>query len=193
MTSRKPLKRPKPGKRRRKEDSQNRRKKKNRPGVVYISRLPPSISTAKVRHLLSCVGPVGRYFFARESDESRAKRKRGGGNSRRHHTEGWVEFLSKSDAKRAAEMLNCKPMVGSKRSYFHDDLWNLKYLSGFRWEHLLEKAEHEKLVRQKRMMMEIRAVRRDANDYVARVERSRNSEAKRRRLSGKRKRNADIN
>ena len=28
---------------------------------------------------------------------------------------------------------------GKKRSYYHDDLWNIKYLPKFRWTHLTEK------------------------------------------------------
>ena len=86
--------------------------------------LPPYMRPAKVKHLLSAIGRIGRLYLAPESDEYREKRKRAGGNSRRNFTEGWVEFESKADAKRAALLLNCKPIeAGNKRSYYHDDLW----------------------------------------------------------------------
>ena len=29
---------------------------------------------------------------------------------------------------------------GKKRSYYHDDMWNIKYLPKFRWTHLTEKV-----------------------------------------------------
>ncbi len=116
----------------RSEKKRSRRKKvggkaKVKKGVVYLSRIPPYMRPAKVKHLLSAIGRIGRLYLAPESDEYREKRKRAGGNSRRNFTEGWVEFESKADAKRAALLLNCKPIeAGNKRSYYHDDLWAVR-------------------------------------------------------------------
>jgi ESF2/ABP1 family protein len=28
---------------------------------------------------------------------------------------------------------------GKKRNFYHDDMWNIKYLKGFQWRHLTEK------------------------------------------------------
>lgn len=28
---------------------------------------------------------------------------------------------------------------GKKRNFYHDDMWNIKYLKGFKWRHLTEK------------------------------------------------------
>ena len=50
-----------------------------------------------------------------------------------------MEFHDKRVAKTVALMLNNTPIGGKKRSYYHDDLWNIKYLSKFRWTHLTEK------------------------------------------------------
>ena len=50
----------------------------------------------------------------------------------------WVEFAKKGVAKRVAEMLNGQPMGGPKRSAYHYDLWNLKYLHKFKWDNLTE-------------------------------------------------------
>lgn len=78
------------------------------------------------------------HTHARTDPAMRRQRKREGRNSGKNFTEGWVEFESKADAKRAAELLNGQPMGGKKRSAFHWDLWNLKYLPRFKWEHLTE-------------------------------------------------------
>ncbi len=66
---------------------------------------------------------------------------------------GWVEFLDKKIAKRVAMSLNSSQiglrmhfialtnsiLGGKKSSYFHDDLWNMKYLSKFKWTNLTER------------------------------------------------------
>lgn len=69
----------------------------------------------------------------------RANRKRFGGNKKRNYTEGWVEFTDKRTAKKVALMLNNNPVGGKKRSYYYDDLWNIKYLHKFKWSHITEK------------------------------------------------------
>lgn len=38
----------------------------NRAGVVYISRIPPGMQPAKVRHLMSGYGEVGRVYLQQE-------------------------------------------------------------------------------------------------------------------------------
>lgn len=50
-----------------------------------------------------------------------------------------MEFLDKRVAKAIATALNNSPIGGRKRNYYHDDLWNIKYLPKFRWTHLSEK------------------------------------------------------
>ncbi len=70
---------------------------------------------------------------------TRQVRKKYGGNKKKNFTEGWVEFLDKRVAKGVARALNSTPIGGVKRNYYHDDLWNIKYLPKFRWTHLTEK------------------------------------------------------
>lgn len=48
------------------------------------------------------------------------------------HDTGWVEFSDKKVAKRVAESLNCTPIGGKKGDFYHDDIWNLKYLKNFK-------------------------------------------------------------
>ncbi len=67
------------------------------------------------------------------------RRRKFGGNKKRHFTEGWVEFADRRVAKFVASALNNAPVGGKKKSFYHDDLWNIKYLSKFKWTHLTEK------------------------------------------------------
>merc|ERR1712098_1002553 len=94
---------------------------------------------------------------------------------------GWVEFLSKKVAKAVAEKLNNTPVGGKRRSKSHDQLWNLKYLSRFKWVHLSERLAYENAVRQQRLRTEISQVKREAEHFKSSVETKR----KKPRLSGK--------
>ena len=66
------------------------------------------------------------------------KRKRLGGNKKEKFTEGWVEFERKSIAKRVAASLNNTPVGGKKRDFHASDIWNMRYLSKFKWSDLTE-------------------------------------------------------
>lgn len=68
----------------------------------------------------------------------RKQRKQKGGNTGKNFTEGWVEFEDKAVAKNTAAMLNGNPIGGKRRSAYHYDLWSLKYLPKFKWDHLTE-------------------------------------------------------
>ena len=61
-----------------------------------------------------------------------------GKNTGKNFSEGWVEFEDKKVAKQVAAMLNGNPMGGKRRSAYHYDLWCLKYLPKFKWDHLSE-------------------------------------------------------
>jgi ESF2/ABP1 family protein len=41
----------------------------DRAGVIYISRIPPGMQPAKVRHLMSAYGQVGRVYLQQEGME----------------------------------------------------------------------------------------------------------------------------
>ena len=49
-----------------------------------------------------------------------------------------MEFLDKKVAKATAAALNGQAIGGPKRSAYHYDLWNLKYLPKFKWDYLTE-------------------------------------------------------
>ena len=50
-----------------------------------------------------------------------------------------MEFVDKAVAKNVAKSLNTTIIGGNKNSYYHDDMWNIKYLPKFKWNHLTER------------------------------------------------------
>jgi hypothetical protein len=63
----------------------------------------------------------------------------------KNFTEGWVEFEDKAIAKSIAQGLNGQQIGGKRRSAYHYDLWNMKYLPKFKWDHLTEEIAYEKV------------------------------------------------
>lgn len=143
-----------------------------RSGVVYLSRIPPFMKPAKLRSLLEPYGTINRIFLAPEDPTARARRLRAGGNKKKTYTEGWVEFTKKKDAKAVAGLLNAKMIGGKKGSYYHDDLWNLLYLKGFKWHNLTEQIAAENAERTSRMRLEISKTTRENKDFLKNVERA---------------------
>ncbi|OQR82533.1 pre-rRNA-processing protein ESF2 [Achlya hypogyna] len=149
-----------------------KRKKESKKGVVYMSRVPPFMKPEKVRHLLSQYGDIERIYLVEEDKTHRKKRLKAGGNKKVNFTEGWIEFSHKSVAKRVAAALNTKPMGGKKRGFYYDDIWNLKYLKGFKWAHLTEKIAYENRVRDQKLRLEIAQAAKENAAFMERVEQS---------------------
>lgn len=129
--------------------------KKDKSGVIYLSRVPPFMKPTVLRSLLTPYGAVGKIFLTPEPAASRTQRLRGGGTRRKLFLDGWVEFLHKKDAKFVAENLNAQTMGGKKRGRWHDEVWNIKYLSGIKWNHLVETIQNENAERAARLRVEI--------------------------------------
>lgn len=129
--------------------------KKDKSGVIYLSRVPPFMKPNVLRSLLTPYGAVGKIFLTPESQASRTQRLRGGGTRRKLFLDGWVEFIHKRDAKFVAESLNAQTMGGKKRGRWHDEVWNIKYLSGIKWDHLVETIQNENAERAARLRVEI--------------------------------------
>jgi len=146
--------------------------KAHKSGVVYISRIPPFMKPHTVKKFLLpyAKSGLGRIFLTPETEEARTSRVRAGGNRKRNFTDGWVEFMSKGEAKVAVETLNTRIIGGKKGRYYHDDVWNLKYLKGFKWRHLTEQMANENAERAARMRAEDARERREARDYLLNVE-----------------------
>lgn len=158
-----------------------------RSGVVYISRIPPYMKPHTVKHFLSPYAPsgVGRIFLTPESQDVRKSRVRAGGNKKRNFTDGWVEFISKKEAKIAVETLNARIIGGKKGGYYYDDVWNLKYLKGFKWRHLTEQIANENAERVARMRAEDARERREVREYLKNVERAKMVEGMEKKRSQK--------
>ncbi|XP_065668246.1 uncharacterized protein LOC100197622 isoform X2 [Hydra vulgaris] len=150
-------------------EQKEHKEKKVSPGIVYLSKIPPSMNPLKIRSLLLQFGKIGRVYLQAEDESKRKNRKKFGGTSRKQFTEGWVEFLDKKVAKSVAQSLNCTNIGGKKRYYYHDDIWNIKYLPKFKWGHISEKLAYEKAAREQRMRAEISQAKKEANFYLENV------------------------
>ncbi|KAF6213094.1 hypothetical protein GE061_010809 [Apolygus lucorum] len=142
-------------------------------------------SNATVLITVGCLGlsdeRVGRMYMQRVEEKGEKKKKKRGSTwvQPDNYSEGWVEFLKKRHAKQVAALLNNQPMGGKKKDRFHDHLWNLKYLSRFKWIHLVERLSFEKAVMRQKMQNEISQAKRVANFFKETVERE---ERQRKRL-----------
>ncbi|KAH7354937.1 hypothetical protein BKA65DRAFT_231307 [Rhexocercosporidium sp. MPI-PUGE-AT-0058] len=141
-------------------------------GVVYLSRIPPFMKPQKLRSLLEPYGPINRIFMTPEDPASHTRRVRNGGNKKRSFVDGWVEFVNKVHAKHVCELLNAKTIGGKKGTYYHDDVWNLLYLKGFKWNNLTEQIASENAERASRMRAEISKTTKENKEFVQNVERA---------------------
>uniref|UniRef100_A0A8D0E1L5 Activator of basal transcription 1 n=1 Tax=Salvator merianae TaxID=96440 RepID=A0A8D0E1L5_SALMN len=153
------------------DSSHEKDQKKIEPGIIYLGHIPPRFRPRHVRNLLSVHGEVGRIFLQPEERFIRKKKKKAGSNAK-NFTEGWVEFRDKRVAKLVAASLHNTPMGVRKKSQFHYDLWNMKYLHRFKWTHLSERLAYERQVRQQRMRAEVSQAKRETNFYLQNVEKS---------------------
>ncbi|PIA14643.1 hypothetical protein COEREDRAFT_82535 [Coemansia reversa NRRL 1564] len=147
-------------------------KRERKSGVVYMSRVPPYMRPIKVRHMLEKYGQIGRIYLIEEDEKRRTRRVKSGGNRRRQFVEGWIEFKNKKYAKAVAHMLNNTKMGGKKHGFYHEDLWNLKYLPKFKWRHLVEQLASEKAAREQRLQTETSQARRELDAYMKNVDRA---------------------
>jgi ESF2/ABP1 family protein len=143
-----------------------------RSGVVYLSRVPPFMKPATLRSLLEPYGAINRIFLTPEDPASHTRRVRNGGNKKRSFVDGWIEFLDKEDAQKACGLLNGRTIGGKKGTYYHDDIWNLKYLRGFKWNKLTEQIAAENAEKASRMRAEISKTTKENKEFVQNVERA---------------------
>lgn len=159
-------------------------------GVIYISRVPPFMKPHTLKHFLEpwASKGLGRVFLTPEDHVAHTRRVKSGGNKKKSFTDGWVEFHSKKEAQVAAETLNGNIIGGKKGNFYHDDLWNMKYLKGFKWNHLTEQISNENAERAARTRDEIRRTRKENKAFVEDVERAKMLEGKEIKNKAKRER-----
>ncbi|KUJ16300.1 uncharacterized protein LY89DRAFT_685316 [Mollisia scopiformis] len=160
-------------------------------GVVYLSRIPPFMKPSKLRSLLEPYGAINRIFLTPEDPTSHTRRVRNGGNKKRSFVDGWVEFVNKTAAKQACELLNAQTIGGKKGTYYHDDVWNLLYLKGFKWNHLTEQIAAENAERASRMRAEISKTTKENKEFVQNVERAKMLETIEAKKAAKRRKDGE--
>ena len=168
-----------------------------KPGVVYLSSLPPYLKPSALRNLLiqRSFSPIMRLFLA---PTSKAKNHHSSKKSSRQlYSEGWIEFASKKTAKRCAETLNATTVGGRKGGFYHDDVWNMKYLRGVGWDDLMAQVREERREEEVRRMEERGQIARETKDFIEGVERGKVARGidrtrKKQRLKGGAEEEADV-
>lgn len=143
-------------------------------GVIYIARIPPRMTPSKMKVLLSDFGEITRVYLVEEDTTLRKQRNKEKGKKnvrgRKRYIEGWVEFAKKRIAKDVAASLNNQRISNRKGNVHYDDLWNIRYLSKFKWSHLTEKVAYERRVREQKLRIEMMQARKDNVNYTNLIE-----------------------
>jgi ESF2/ABP1 family protein len=155
----------------------------SRSGVVYLSHIPPFMKPQTLKNLLMpyASSGLGRIFLTPEDSDRRHSRIKAGGNKKKSFVDGWVEFVSKREAKMVVETLNTRTIGGKKGGYYFDDVWSLKYLKGFKWHHLTDQIANENAERDARMRAEGSASRREMREFLRNVEISKIDETRKKK------------
>ncbi|XP_028137237.2 activator of basal transcription 1 [Diabrotica virgifera virgifera] len=150
-------------------------KKKPKRGIIYLSTIPPYMNVAKIREFFSDFGQVGRIYLEladkelKSKDKDKPKKKR---KVAKKFSEGWVEFERKYIAKQVAALLNNTQVSNRKKSKQYDCMWNIKYLSNFKWTHLHERLAYEKAARRQKLRAEIQLAKKKSNFFASNVEKT---------------------
>lgn len=144
----------------------------SRSGVIYLSRVPPFMKVHTLKHLLSPYGDIGRIFLTPEDPKKYSRRVKSGGNKKRSFVDGWVEFVDKQKAKLVAQTLNAEIIGGKKGGWYHDDIWNIKYLKGFKWHNLTEQIAAENAARADRLRRDLAQSKRTTQQFLQNVEKA---------------------
>ncbi|EEA29047.1 RNA-binding ATPase activator esf2 [Talaromyces marneffei ATCC 18224] len=163
--------------------------KKNKTGVVYLSSLPPYLKPMALKTMLiqRGFGPITKVFLTPAVHSTSGRRN----NKRKTYSDGWVEFESKKTAKICAETLNANIVGGKKGGWYHDDIWNMKYLRGFKWADLMEQVQRERSEREARQRIEDMRARKEDKVFLSGVEKGKVVEGIRKKREEKKKAKAN--
>ncbi|CAE7599363.1 esf2 [Symbiodinium natans] len=160
--------------------------KVDRKGVVHLASIPLCMGIQKLRHMMEQFGDIGRVYLAPEEKFRLQNRKRAGGSRKLRYTEGWVEFADRRVARRVADSLNATTIGGKKRhNFFRDDMWNIRYLPGFKWHMLKEGTIYNQQVRKARLQQRMSQAQRENSHYLESVEKARTREKVAARRAGR--------
>ena len=159
--------------------SPRRKPKKHKPGIIYLSRLPPYLRPQTLRHLLSIHGPITNLFLTPEPPATYHHRVHTHhGNKKRQYIDGWAEYKHKNHAKACVDALNGRTTTeglgvggiggrkGGKGRWYRDDVWSLKYLSGFTWDDLMQSARGEEREREERVRVGVQREKRERQAFL---------------------------
>lgn len=156
-------------------------------GICYLSRVPPHMDPASLRQILSKYGDLQRVYLVPQDRNTQVQRKQVHGFRGKQFSEGWVEFTDKRIARRVARMLNGEQIGGRRRSTFYYDIWNIKYLSKFKWDDLTNEIANKNRTREQKLAMEISAAKRERDFYMSKVDQSRALNSIKERIKKKQK------
>lgn len=130
-------------------------------GIVYISSIPPHMNSTRLKQLLSQYNnAIIHRIYLRPAKGTRTKQ----------YIDGWIEFDDKSIAKSLVNMLNGERiMSNNRRDLFYDCIWNLRYLKGFKWNHLNDKKHAEKAIQQSKLRETMKLAHNQAEEYYNKV------------------------
>ena len=173
-----------------KEGTESTCRKIAKAGVVYLTSLPPYLKPAALRTLFERrgFGPINRLFLTPASTTTTSTSRH---NKRQTYAEGWVEFASKKTAKIAVETMNAQIIGGKKGGWYHDDLLNMRYLRGMKWDDLMAQFREEKREEEVRREAERERAKKETKAFMEGVERSKAMEGMEKKRKGKRKRDGE--
>ncbi len=68
--------------------------------------------------------------------------------------------------------MNNTAIGGRKGDYYHDDIWNLKYLKNFKWEYLTEKLAYERRIREQQLKTALMQAKKSNAEMVQLIEKT---------------------
>ncbi|KAK6171211.1 hypothetical protein SNE40_019449 [Patella caerulea] len=140
------------------------KKKTVEPGVIYLSRIPNGMTVRSFKEILGRYGTITHCYL--QPDEKTVTKKG------RKYSEGWIEYSDKKISKRVALSLNCQRVGIKKRSKWYDELWNMKYLSNFKWFHLTERLEYERALREQKLRKEVTQAKKETSFHIQNIGKS---------------------
>ena len=161
--------------------------KTSKPGVIYLSRIPPFMRPSTVRTYLSLHGTIGKLFLTPEPPTHYLSRRRHGGNKKHSYIDGWVEFTRKKDAKRCVDAINGQIVGGKKGGWYRDDVWNAKYLKGFTWADLMGGVRAEEREREEKVRVGVSREGRERREFLKHVEMGKVEDTRRKKREGREK------
>ncbi|XP_018336153.1 pre-rRNA-processing protein esf2-like [Agrilus planipennis] len=167
-------------------------KKPHKRGIIYLSSIPPYMNVIQIREIFGQFGKLGRVYLQLEDKKPKPGEKKVKKRISKKFTEGWIEFERKSVAKKVAAMLNNQQISNRKSSRYYDFIWNIKYLSNFKWVHLSERLAYEKAARRQKLRAEIQLAKKKSNFFTSNIDKKNKSAVSKQSIIEIGKSNSDV-